>query len=248
MTNASKLDRQRLAGKVALVTGASAGIGRAVAIALAAEGAHLIATGRREAELRSLLEQCAQVGGSARYLAGDITDGGFVRELAKFAGDVDILVNNAGILTYAPFLELTAAQCEDMFRINVLAAIDVGQRIGEIMTRRKRGHIIMMTSLGARTMGPLRSVYGATKHALAGITKGMRIEFKQYGIKVTEIAPGMVDTEIRNSSTHPETIAAFKNLPYVPLTPQDVAEAVVYAVTTSATCVPDLIELNAVGC
>ncbi len=237
----------KLEGRVALITGASAGIGRAVAIALATEGARIIATGRREAELQSLTEQCADLGGSAVYLTGDITDTAFVARLAQRAFDADILVNNAGILTYAPLFELTASQCESMFRVNVLAAIEVSQRMGEHMASRRRGHIVMMTSLLARTNGRLRSVYGATKHALAGFTKGLRIEMQGYGIKVTEIAPGMVDTDIRNSTTHAEVLADFKTVSYAPLTPQDVAQAVVYAVTTSDTCCPDLIELRPVG-
>ena len=232
---------------MALVTGATAGIGHAVAIALATEGARIIATGRREAELRSLATHCASQGGSAVYLAGDITDRAFVARLADLAFDADIFVNNAGILTYAPLLELTASQCESMFRVNVLAAIEISQRMGELMAKRRRGHIVMITSAAARTIRRLRSVYGATKHAMAGFTKGLRIELTGYGIKVTEIAPGMVDTDIRNSTTHAEVLADFKTVSYAPLTPQDVAQAVVYAVTTSDTCCPDLIELRPVG-
>jgi len=229
---------------VALITGASAGIGRAVAIALATQGARIIATGRREAELQSLAAHCTDQGGSAAYLAGDITDRAFVARLADLAFDADVLVNNAGILTYAPLLELTASQCEAMFRVNVLAAIDVSQRMGERMAKRRRGHIVMITSAAARTIRRLRSVYGATKHAMAGYTQGLRIELKGYGIKVTEIAPGMVDTDLRDSSSHAEVVAEFDKLSYAPMTPQDVAQAVLYAVSTSDTCCPDLIELR----
>ena len=239
---------RRIEGRVALVTGASAGIGRAVAIALASEGAHIIATGRREPELHSLAAQCAERGGSAVYLAGDVTDTAFVARLADRACDADILINNAGILTYAPLMAMTASQCESMFRVNVLAAIEVSQRMGEHMATRGRGHIVMMSSLAARRIGPMGSVYGASKHAIAGFTKGLRMGLHEHGIKVTEIAPGRVSTDIRNASTHPKFVSELKNVPYVPLTPQDVAQAILYAVTTSDTCCPDLIELRPARC
>jgi NADP-dependent 3-hydroxy acid dehydrogenase YdfG len=238
---------RRLAGKLAVVTGASAGIGRATAIALADAGASVVATGRRRAELQSLADECRGRGGGMRHFAGDITDRRFVAELAAHASDAEILVNNAGILTYAPLLEMAAAETEAMFGVNVLAAIEISQRFGRIMVERRRGHIVIITSTAARTIGPLRAVYGATKHALAGIAKGLRIELKPYGIKVTEIAPGMVDTGIRDRNTHPEALVLFKDQAYPPLTAQDVAEAVVYALTTSPTCCPDYIELRPPG-
>lgn len=234
----------RLAGRLALITGASAGIGHATALALAREGAAIIATGRREAELAALAKECASFGASVRHLAGDLNDAGFVARLGVFAAEADILVNNAGVLTYAPLLELTSEQIEVMFRINVLASIQVSQVMGAAMAARKRGHIIVMTSLLARSIKRLTVAYGATKHAMSGIAKGLRIELKPFGIKVTEIAPGVVDTEIRNASTHAEVVALIKSRTYAALSPQDVAESVVYAVCTSDNCCPDLIELR----
>lgn len=238
---------ERLAGKLAVVTGASSGIGRATARTLACAGAMVLATARREGELRSLASECALEGGKLSYVAGDITDRAFVAELAACAADAEILVNNAGILIYAPILELSAQECERMFRLNVLAAFEVSQRFGENMVQRGRGHIVVMTSTAARTVGPLRAVYAATKHALAGITKGLRIELDPRGVKVTEIAPGMVDTDIRDSNTHPQALALFDNVRFAPLTAQDVADSVLYAVSTSPTCCPDLIELRPPG-
>ena len=235
----------RLAGRLALVTGASAGIGRAVALALAREGADIFATGRRVAELESLVTEAAKPGGGkVRFLAGDLTDAAFVAELGRQAGECDILVNNAGSLTYAPLLDLSAEQIDSMFRVNVLAAIQVNQVIGAAMVERKRGHMVIMTSLSARNVNQFAVAYAATKHALSAVARGMRLEFKAAGVKVTEIAPGMVDTDIRNSSTHPGFVAQLKTRPFGPLSPEDVAEAVVYAVSTSPNCCPDLIELR----
>lgn len=243
-TIAREPGRGRLAGRLALVTGASAGIGHATAVALAREGAQIIATARREAELKALAAECAKLGASVRYLAGDIGDAGFVTELGAFAAEADVLVNNAGVLTYAPLLELTAAQIEVMFRINVLASIQVSQVMAAAMVARKRGHIVIMTSLSARNVNRLAVAYAATKHAMSAVAKGLRIELKAQGIKVTEIAPGMVDTEIRNASTHSEVLASIHSRTYKALSPQDVAESVVYAVSTSDNCCPDLIELR----
>ena len=137
---------------------------------LAAEGAEIIASGRGEDALRTLAESTSPGHGKKlRGIAGDLRDAGFVRRLAEASAGVDILVNNAGVLTYAPVLELTASECEDMFRVNVLAALQLAQSIGAAMAKRKRGHIVVMTLLAARDVYPFGSVYCATKHALTAI-------------------------------------------------------------------------------
>ncbi|MBC7701055.1 SDR family NAD(P)-dependent oxidoreductase [Aquabacterium sp.] len=115
----------RLHGQLALVTGASAGIGRATALALAREGAGIVATGRRQAELDGLAQECAALGVPVQVLAGDLNDAAFAQQLAAAAAGVDIFINNAGVLTYAPLLELTQQQVDDMFQTNVLASIRI---------------------------------------------------------------------------------------------------------------------------
>jgi NADP-dependent 3-hydroxy acid dehydrogenase YdfG len=234
----------RLSGKIALVTGASSGIGRATALALVLEGAAVVATGRRVGELESLERDCKALGGNLRFLAGDLGGSDFAAQLVSFAGDVDIFVNNAGVLTYAPFVELTDAQNEAMFQVNVLASIRICQRVAKGMAARKSGHIVMMTSLSARNINRFSAVYGATKHAMAAITKGLRLELGSSGLKVTEVAPGMVDTDIRKGNTNAEVVKAVAARTYAPLSPDDVAQAVIYAVCTSPNCCPDLIELR----
>jgi NADP-dependent 3-hydroxy acid dehydrogenase YdfG len=234
----------RLAGKLALVTGASAGIGRATALALAREGAEVIATGRRASELQALQEECGAFGGKVRPVAGDMADHAFIGQLATQSAEADIFINNAGVLTYAPFLELTDRQNEEMFQVNVLAGIRICQLIARSMAERKRGHIVIMSSLAARNIRPYAAVYGATKHAMSGIAKGLRIELGPAGLKVTEVAPGMVDTDIRSGSTHAAVQKSLASRGYAPLSADDVAQAVLYAVTTSTNCCPDLIELR----
>ncbi len=231
-----------LAGKAVLVTGASAGIGRATAAALARAGAKVIATGRRQAELDALKKQV-----SVHTMAGDLNDSSFVHELAATARDVDIFVNNAGILKYAPLLEMEDADCEAMFRTNVLSAFRITKAIAKSMVKRRRGHIIVMSSTAAREVYQLGGIYCGTKHALSAITRGLRLELQGHGIKVSEIAPGMVDTGIRAGSDHPRVLEALKGRKFAPLTADEVAQAVVYAAQAAPNCCPDLIELRPQG-
>jgi NADP-dependent 3-hydroxy acid dehydrogenase YdfG len=234
-----------LSGKAVLVTGASAGIGRATAVALAQAGAKIIATGRRKLELDALAKQCG--GQVTEAIAGDLNDARFIDDLVKKAGDVDILVNNAGILKYAPLMDMTDADCEDMFRTNVLASFRVTLAVARSMIQRRRGHIIIMTSIAAREVYQLGVIYCATKHALSAFARGLRLELQGHGIKVTEIAPGMVDTGIRASSDHPRVLEALKVRKFEALTSEEVAEAVVYAARAAPNCCPDFIELRPQG-
>jgi NADP-dependent 3-hydroxy acid dehydrogenase YdfG len=234
-----------LSGKTVLVTGASAGIGRATAVALAQAGARIIATGRRKIELDALAKQCG--GAAVETVAGDLNDRSFVDELAKRADGVDIMAHNAGVLKYAPLMAMTEADCEAMFRTNVLASFRVILAVARSMVARRRGHIIVMSSIAAREVYRLGVIYCTTKHALSAFTRGLRIELQADGIKVTEIAPGMVDTGIRATSDHPSVVAAVKARKYEGLTSEEVAEAVVYAATATPNCCPDLIELRPRG-
>ena len=231
-----------LSGKQVLVTGASAGIGRACAVAFANAGAEVIATGRRASELESLKNEAA-----ARTLAGDLNDAAFAGELASAAREVDIFVNNAGILKYAPFLEMSDEDCEAMFRTNVLAAFRISRLVAQNMVRRGRGHIIVMTSIAAREVYPFTLIYAATKHALSAMARGLRLELQSHGIKVTEIAPGMVDTRIRDTIDHPRVLDALKARKFSALSAEEVAEAAVYAAQATPNLCPDFIELRPRG-
>jgi NADP-dependent 3-hydroxy acid dehydrogenase YdfG len=237
----------RLKGRTALITGASAGIGRATALSLAREGAAIIATGRRRDELASLIKECEGLGAKAKLVAGDLDDDAFVRSLGEEARDADILVNNAGFLVYAPLLEISREDCEAMFRTNVVAAFAVAQEIGKRMVERKRGHMVFITSGAARGVQQFAGVYAGTKHALSAFAKAFRLELKGAGIKVSEIAPGMVDTDMRKGITHPEVLKSLAARKFKPISPQDVADAVLYAVTAAEGCCPDLIELRPKG-
>jgi NADP-dependent 3-hydroxy acid dehydrogenase YdfG len=234
-----------LNGRRVLVTGASAGIGRATALTLAHAGAEVLATGRREDALRDLQ---AEAGAQrVQILAGDLNDTGFAATLAEAAAHVDAFVNNAGVLRYAPVLELTDEDTAWMFQTNVLAAFRISQAVARHMVARGQGHMVFVTSIGAREVFRMASVYAATKHALSAMARAMRLELQGQGLRVTEVAPGMVDTDIRASSTHPEVLASLAARRFAPLTAQDVAQAVRYALITEAPCCPDLIELRPQG-
>jgi 3-hydroxy acid dehydrogenase/malonic semialdehyde reductase len=234
-----------LAGKLVLVTGASAGIGKALVIALSGAGAEVLATARRKAELDALAKQCGT--DKVRTLVGDLNDAGFVAELAAATSDIDIMVNNAGILTYAPLMDMEFDDVEAMFRTNVLASFRVTHAIAKSMIARRRGHIIVMTSIAAREVYRLGVIYCATKHALSAIARGLRIELQGFGIRVSEIAPGMVDTDIRATSNHPAVIDAVRSRKFTALTAEEVAEAVVYAAQSDDNCCTDLVELRPRG-
>lgn len=234
-----------LSGKAALVTGATAGIGRATAVALARAGAKVLATGRRKTELDALKAQCA--GQAVDTIAGDLNDAHFVDELVRAAGGVDLFVNNAGVLKYAPLLDVTDADCEAMFRTNVLAAFRITKAMAKLMVQRRRGHIIVISSIAAREAYQLGGIYCATKHALSAITRVLRLELQGHGIKVTEIAPGMVDTGIRATSDHPRVLEALKARKFSPLTTDEVAQAIVFAAQAAPNCCPDFIELRPQG-
>jgi NADP-dependent 3-hydroxy acid dehydrogenase YdfG len=234
-----------LSGKTALVTGASAGIGKATVAALIERGANIIATGRREDALAALVE--THGADRVRTLAGDLNDGDFVSKLVSEAAGVEILVSNAGVLKYAPILDLTYDDIENMITTNVLASFRVTHEIAKAMVERGRGHIVVMTSTAAREVYPLGSIYCASKHALSAFARALRVELQAKGIKVTEVAPGMVDTDIRNDSDHPAVIAAVNARKFDPLTPEEVAEAVVFALLSSDNCAHDLVELRPRG-
>jgi len=236
---------RNLSGKTALVTGASAGIGRATVATLIGHGANVIATGRRQDALEALVAEH----GARRVtaIAGDLNDGDFVADLVSAAADVDILVSNAGVLKYAPILDLTYDDMEDMVRTNVLGSFRITHEIAKAMVERGRGHIVVMTSTAAREVYPLGSIYCATKHALSAFARALRIELQAKGIQVSEIAPGMVDTDIRDNSDHPAVLAAVRARQLEPLTPEQVAEAVGFALLSSDNCANDLIELRPRG-
>ena len=228
-------------GKRVLIAGASAGIGRETALLFAAGDAHVIAVARNADALRDL---AAEAGGGVETIPGDLTDADFVARLAAEAGDVDILVNLAGRTAHAPFLESDPDMWQAAWELNVHALLRLSQAVARGMAARKSGHIINISSILARQVYPLTMYYAATKHATAALTRGMRIELAEYGIRVTEIAPGLLDTGLMAQADHPAVVDAYAKRQDARLPAVEVARAILYAAGTEPGTAPELIALN----
>ena len=230
--------------KTVLVAGASTGVGRETALMFAADGAEVIAVARSEDKLASLK---AGAGDNIRVIAGDLTDPGFTDRRIAEAGAVDILVNLAGRTAHAPFLDANPDMWRAAWELNVHALLVLSQGIARGMAARRSGHIINISSVLARQVYPLTTFYAATKHATAAVTRGMRIELAEYGIRVTEIAPGLLDTELMDQAEHPAVVAAYAKRQNARLPAAEVARAIIYAAGTATGTAPELIALNPHG-
>lgn len=247
MTKGMRHGGADLNGKRALVTGATSGIGRATALIFAGAGASVLGAGRRRDELDALRDEAADQPGSIETAAGDIKDAAFVRDLAARAGAVDILVNCAGYARHSPFLDGHYDDWHAILEINVLSVLRVTQAVARGMKNRGSGHIINISSILADRVYPYTMVYAASKHAVRGLCRGMRVELAPFGIKVTEIAPGLVETRILENTDHPDVLAAYASRPYAPLRPQDIADAILGAVLSGPNACPELVAVNPMG-
>jgi hypothetical protein len=222
-------------GSWALVTGASAGLGRAIAQALAARGVNLLANARREDRLLELREELsAKYGVKVEPLVFDIGDPGRGESALKALGDlvseVSILVNNAGLgKGSGPMHEGSIADWDRMIDTNIKGLLYMTRLILPHMVKRNAGHIVNIGSVGGRWTLPNAAVYCATKFAVRAITDGLRMDLMGTKIRVTNIEPGMVKTEfslVRAEGDRVKAEAAYEG--YEPLQPEDIAEAVVW--------------------
>jgi NAD(P)-dependent dehydrogenase (short-subunit alcohol dehydrogenase family) len=187
----------RLDGQRALVTGASKGIGRAGAVALAMAGAEVVMVARTLSEMEEVAAELSAAGHQARALALDVTDRAAVRALVAAEGPFDILLNNAGTNIREPFLEVRDQSIDRLLDLNLRAAFTVAQVVAHGMAEAgKPGSIINLSSINGHVAGSNRSVYSATKHGVEGLTKAMAFELGPKGIRVNAIAPGFVETPL----------------------------------------------------
>ncbi len=217
----------KLSGSVAVVTGAGRGIGKAIAVSLAGEGAHVILVSRSGKELDAVQRGIEKGGGSAEVAEADITDDAAAANVfehtAKRHGRIDILVNNAGIGRFAPIRSLTMRDLDDMWNLNVRALVHCTKLALPIMEKNKRGVIVNISSLAGKNAFVGGGGYAATKWALLGVSRCLMLEEREYNIRVVTVCPGSVDTTF-NDNRDPEKGKRI-------LSPQDVAEAVLLAVT-----------------
>lgn len=188
-----------LRGAVAVVTGASAGIGRATAWALAARGASVVLAARRLDRLEELAGRIRERGGAALPFRCDVSEPADVEALrdrvATEVGRCDVLVNNAGIPGGGPFAELPLDRIEQVARTNFLGVLYCTKALLPMMLDQGRGHIVNVASLAGRYAIPGASVYTATKHAVVALSESLHYELAAQGVLVTAVNPGLVATE-----------------------------------------------------
>jgi NAD(P)-dependent dehydrogenase (short-subunit alcohol dehydrogenase family) len=183
-----------LHGLKALVTGATSGLGRAIAFQLARDGADVTVHGRDEARGVQTVEEIQLQGGSAHFVAADLNDAPSVTRLAKEVGDIDILVNNAGFAIYGPTETFDIRSFDAMFAANVRAPFFLVSAFAPGMVARGTGSIINISSMAGRLGLSGAAAYGATKAALASLTQAWAAEYSQRGVRVNAVAPGPIYT------------------------------------------------------
>jgi short-subunit dehydrogenase len=213
----------QLSGATALVTGASSGIGTAIAVALAAEGASLLLAGRDEARLARVAEQTGGVPLRADLAAPDGPAELAAAALAA-AGHIDLLVSNAGVGWAGPIERLTAAKADELLTVNLAAPIQLTRLIAPGMAARGRGRIAFVSSIAGATGVRGEAVYAAAKAGLACFAESLAYELADRGVGVTVLVPGVVDTPFfaRRGS-------AYDRKRPVPISPERTAQALISA-------------------
>jgi NAD(P)-dependent dehydrogenase (short-subunit alcohol dehydrogenase family) len=187
-------EQTQSARRVALVTGATSGIGRAVALKLASDGFEVIVHGRDTERGAATVRAIEEAGGRARFVAADIADADDVTRLAKEAGDVDVLINNAGFSWFGPTADLDTATFDALFASNVRSAYQLVAAIAPGMASRGHGSIVSLDSMSGHVGLAGGAAYGATKAGLTALSRSWAAEFSPAGVRVNTVAPGPVYT------------------------------------------------------
>ena len=209
-----------LASGRVLVTGASGGIGRAIAEAFAARGASLMLTGRRADVLETVARE---VGG--RAIVGDLSRREEVSRLVLEVGEIDVLVANAAMPASGFLVELTMDEIDRMLEVNLRAPVALARAVAPAMVARGGGHMVFISSLAGKAASPASSIYSATKFGLRGFALGLREDLRPYNVGVSVVVPGF----IRDAGMHAEADVRLPRLVGT-RSPQEVAEAVITAV------------------
>jgi clavulanate-9-aldehyde reducatase len=227
-----------LEGKVALVTGASSGIGEATAVALAAEGAGVGLGARRKGRIEALAERISGDGGRALAVESDVTDetaaNALVERTASELGRLDILVNNAGVMLLGPVAGANTEEWRRMIEVNLLGLLYCTHAALPVMGEAGSGHIVNVSSVAGRTAAIGSAVYNMTKWGVVGFSEGLRQEILHANVRVTCVEPGFVETELQGHNEHPlvvETIAKMREQIGDLLQAEDIANAILHAVT-----------------
>lgn len=226
----------QIEGKTVLITGASSGIGEAIARHLAAKGAKVVLGARRIDRLATLAEEITAAGGQVRFQALDVTDRADFDRFARFAetefGPADVLVNNAGLMPLSPLAALKVDEWDRMIDVNIRGVLHGIAAVLPGMQAREKGQIINLASIGAHQVYPTAAVYCATKYAVWALSEGLRQENDK--VRVTTICPGVVESELAGTITDPGAKAAMVDFRRIALTPDAIARAVAYAIEQPA--------------
>ncbi len=228
---------RKLNGKVALVTGASSGIGEATALALAAEGAYVAVAARRGGRLEELAKEIEDKGGQAMPIIADVADERQAHDMVNTAygrwGRLDIVVNNAGVMLLGPIGGADTEDWRRMVSVNLLGLMYTTHAVLRVMKEQHRGHIINISSVAGRTARAGSGVYNATKWGVGAFSEALRQEVYQDNIRVTVIEPGAVATELTEHITNPEAKKETQEWVHSikPLQSEDIAAAITYTVT-----------------
>jgi NADP-dependent 3-hydroxy acid dehydrogenase YdfG len=228
-----------LAGKVALITGASSGIGEATALALAAGGARVAIAARRADRLEALAARIGKAGGTVLRIAADVTSATDVTDMVGKViaewGQLDILVNNAGVMLLSPAADAVLDDWRRMIELNLLALMGVTKAALPHLKAAK-GHVVNVSSIAGRVANPGASGYAATKFGVVGFSESLRREVYADKVRVTVIEPGLVRTELGDHITNAASKAGLDQrlATMEALTAEDVAAAIFYAVSQPA--------------
>ena len=230
-----------LAGKVALVTGAQQGIGKAIALAYGREGASVVVNYLdSQAAAEEIAAQIRALGQRAMPIAGDVAQAADVRRLVEAGeslGGIDILVNNAGIFPRVEFLDMTEAQWDEVLNVNLKGTFLCTQAVAQKLVERGRGGaVINLASSAAFRSSPRGVHYVASKAGIVGVTRATALELAPYRVRVNAIAPGTTDTaQPRYGMSEEELQAAGRQVPLGRMgTPEDVADLAVFLASEAA--------------
>ena len=223
------METSPLAGKTALVTGASAGIGHATAIAIARRGANLVLTARREERLSQLAAEIESLGVQAAFHAGDAAEESTAQQAIALAldrfGHLDILINNAGAGNYKDLIDTSAADYDALMNANMRSGFLFSRHAAPHMIAQKSGIILFISSVAGLQGVAGESVYCATKFAQSGFAQALDAELRKHGIKVGAIFPGGVKSEFALGHGRTEDFIRNSRM----MDPAEVAEAIVFA-------------------
>ena len=219
-----------LAGKVALVTGAGRGIGRAIAIGLARAGCEVVITARSVDQLEAVKDEIVGFDGKARMIPADLTRDEDIEKLIQSCGPVDFLINNAGWGKRAPVIRSRVDDWDQTFRLNLRAPMILAKELLPAMIKKGEGAVINIGSVSGKSGEANGAAYSASKFGLIGFTQSLYEEVREHGIKVSVILPGFVDTPMIPPVNHLDRSKMIQA--------EDVAQAVLYIVNTPATSCP----------